>query len=483
MANFVDAKVELHKLLKEKVLRAARKDSFVFTDYVFGYQSSALHRTWHDFYDANRHGLILAIRDAGKTQHLIGRALWEMGNNPNILIKIVTETEDLAGKILSLINITIQQNERLREVFPRLLPALGQTWTKYALTIERPTPSKDATVEGAGIMSGTTGGRADLIFFDDVCGMRNTLYLPRLREQVKEAFFSNWLNIVGGPEGRWFVVGTPWHIEDLITEIRNNHNIPKCREWWVGDNYESPWPERYPPSYFKARLQLLKQRHYNRAYRGLAISDEEAWINTQAVENCKNFQLKAYDVLSNTDLPKFTGVDLGHREGPKACPSVVFTVARTPTGQRIPCDIKIMYESNALEVARVIIQTWQSYHPSEITVENNNAQQYLIDTIKSLGPTGIPIKGYYTGVQKADINVGVPSLLAEIETGQWVIPLGAGGTHDETCLCNFCKWVYEIKGYPHGSTDTVMASWMCLEGLRRVMERGNPLGNFSVWTF
>lgn len=479
--NSDSSKLQLFKLLKEKAIRLAREDSFVFTDYIFGYKSVEVHNSWHRFIDTNQSGLILACRDFGKTQHMVGRMLWEIGKNPNLRVKIVTETEDLAGKILGLMAKTIVNNERLKEVFPDLVPE-GQ-WTKFALNIKRSEYHKDATLEGSGVMSGSTGGRADIIIFDDTCGMRNTLYLPRMREQVKESFYSNWLNILDGPKARYYVIGTPWHVDDLISDLRYNDNIPKCKEMWVGDNFESPWPERFPDEYFRKRLQLLKPRHYNRAYRGLAISDEESWINTQAVDNCIDKTVKVYDILSNKELPKFVGVDLGHREGPKACPSVVFTIARTPDGKRIPCDIKIMHESNSLEIARVIINVWKDIQPVQIYVENNNAQQYLIDTIQSLGPTGLAVKGYYTGVQKIDPRIGVPSLLAEIETGQWMIPLGAGGKHDETCKCTFCIWIDEIKNYPYGHTDTVMASWLAVENLRTVMERSNPAGNFTVWEF
>jgi hypothetical protein len=482
--NLVEAKLQLQNLLKEKVLRKCREDSLFFTDYIFNFKnSSQMHRDWHNFMSTNKIGQMLASRNSGKSQHMIGRMLWEIGRNPNIRIKIATETEDLAQKSLGLVSNTILRNEKLREVFPNLRPDPSQTWAKFALTVMRNDPTlKDATIEGAGVLSGVTGGRADWLLFDDISGLRNALYLPKMREQVKEAFYSNWLNMLDGDQAKWFMVGTPWHIEDIVSEVRNNTSIPKAKEWWVGDRFESPWPERFDSDYYKGRLQILKARHYNRAFRGLAISDEEAWINAQAVESCKNYHMKAWDVLSNKDLPKFTGVDLGHREGPKACPTVVYTIALTPNGQRIPCDVKIMYESNMLEVCRVIIGVWQDYNPREITVENNNAQQYLIDTIKSIGPTGLPVKGYYTGIQKLDVNIGVPSMLAEIEGGRWVVPLGAGGDHDETCLCSFCKWISEVKSYPHATTDTVMASWLALEGLRRLMERGSG-GGFSVWSF
>jgi hypothetical protein len=121
--------------------------------------------------------------------------------------------------------------------------------------------------------------------------------------------------------------------------------------------------------------------------------------------------------------------------------------------------------------------------PALIYCENNGAQKYLTDLITGLGPKGIPIEGYFTGAQKVDLETGVPSLLAEIETGQWIFPMGSGGDHDDTCSCHMCFWLNEIRHYPLIHMDCLMASWLGLEALRKIKERGNKQGNFSIWNF
>ena len=480
-----DVKLALYRALKEKAVRLARTSPDRMLEYIFGYANTWFHREWHTFMDENQYGLVLAMRAAGKSECItVGRTLFELGKNPDIRIKIVTETDELAAKLLGRIAATIIKNERYKEVFPNASPSNIGSWNRHQITVTREIDHKDPTVEACSVMSASQGGRADLICFDDICGPRNTLYQPSMREQVKEAFYSNWLNMLDGPTARWYMTATPWHINDLISEIRQNRSIPKAKEVWVGDNFESPWPERYPDSYFKERLAILKLKHYNRAYRGVAISDEEKWINPQAIKNCIDTNLKPYDVQVIGENVKFTGIDLGHRTGDNSSPSVIFTGVRTPVGKRIPIDIKISHSSSVLDICKVIINTWKTFSPALITVENNGAQKYLTDIIEPLGPKGLPIEGHFTGVQKLDLNTGVPSLLAEVESGQWVIPLGAGGDHEEDiCDCPFCIWMREVRDYPLAKQDTLMASWLFLLGLRKVCERANPTGNFSIWEF
>ncbi len=480
-----DKKFLLYKALKEKTLRRCREDSSAFVDYIFGYTSSPFHKKWHKYIREGNSGLILAFRGSGKTEQItIGNSLWEIGNDPDIRIKIVTETDDLAEKILSKISETILFNERYKEVFPNVIKSDTNSWNKHELTVKRDKAQKDPTIESCSILSASTGKRADLIHYDDVVGMKNSLINPGMREIVKEAFRSNWQKVLDiyNPKTRWVMTATPWHINDLVSELSHNKAINKAEETWVGPNFESPWPEILSSEIFKRSLASDGLRAYNRAYRGIAISDEETWINPQAIKNCIDRNLKPYDVIINKENIFFTGVDLGHREGENACPSVIFTVARTPSGKRIPVNIKILRNSSVLEISKAIINTYNEFNPSLIMVENNGAQKYLTDIMLSLGPKGIPIEGHFTGVQKLDPNTGVPSLLAEIETGQWVLAMGAGGDHEENiCECTLCVWINEVKNYPLAKIDTVMSCWLALTALRKVCERANQGGNFSVW--
>ncbi|SRR5215204_1429234 len=470
--------------LQNQVLELCRADSNIMVQYIFDYKNAPMHKSWHKFIDTHQYGELLSFRDSGKTENVaIGRTLWEIGNNPNVRIKIATESEDLGTKILSRISATVLKNAKYKQVFPNIKKSSIGSWSRTSITVDRTVDHKDPTVEAAGVLTAATGGRADIIFFDDIAGMRNTLYYPRMREQVKESFYSNWMNMLDGPKGRWYLTGTPWHIKDIVSELRANNSIPKSKEIAIPDTFESPWPERFPSEYFKEKLKLIGRKHYNRAYRLIPLDEEEAWITAGAIDLCKDFNLKHQDICDNKEIPKFTGVDLGHRSGPESSPTVVFTIALLPNGKRVPCDIKISREASPLEIGRVIINTAAELKPVRIKVENVGAQQYLIDLVKTLGPGDFDIKGHHTSSQKFDPTLGVPGLLAEIENGKWIIPLGSGGDHDDTCQCVYCYWQRELMDFPLGSYDTVMACWLALQGLREIKETANAGGNFSLWSW
>lgn len=479
-----DAKFQYFRLLREKAIRLARVSCPAYLHYVFRYAPTPMHNVWHEFMDKNREGTLLAFRGSGKSEQVTtGRSLWELGKNPELRIKVVTETDDLAGDLLSKMSSVILEDERNKEVFPDMVPADVGSWTKFKLTVKRRGHYKDASIAGSGVLTSTTGGRADIIFFDDIAGYRNTLAYPKLRAQVKEAFYSNWLNMSDGPNMRWYLVGTPWHEEDIVSELRRNPGIAHCQEFWVGDNFESPWPERYSDDFFRQKLATLGPRHYRRAFRGVALTSEESWVNAAAVDASRDFTLKPYDLLINPEVKKFVGVDLGHREGLNTCPTVIFVLGRLPNGKRVVLDVRILRRNEPLETARAIIRVWEDVKPASIFVENNGAQKFLVDILKSLtAELGLPIEGYYTGQQKLDLEIGVPSLLAEIETGQWIVPVGTGGEHKtDVCPCSFCYWMQEVKDYPNSHDDTLMASWLALESLRKVSERKG--GGFSIWSF
>ena len=169
-------------LLEQAVIEKARVDSKIFTQYVYSYKNAPFHDMWHNFVDDYQSGELLSYRGSGKTEQItIPRSCFEIGKNPNIRIKIATESDDLASKILSKIEGTILDNDRYHKVFPHIRRSKRGVWSRKALTVERKENLKDPTIEATGILTARTGGRADLIWFDDICGLRNTLLFPKMR--------------------------------------------------------------------------------------------------------------------------------------------------------------------------------------------------------------------------------------------------------------------------------------------------------------
>lgn len=428
------------------------------------------------------HTLIIEDIITHNSEQIMGRVLWEIGNNQNIRIKLVTESIELSRSLLSKISTTIKQNELFKQVFPEIEPDPTGEWSATKIRVKRTKASKDATVEAAGVLTSKTGGRSDLIFFDDVSGIRSSILQPKLRAQIADTIFSNWFPMLDGPEARWYCIGTPWHVEDIVSQFRNNPDIPKSPEVKVGPNFESPWPERHSSEYFKELLKKYGRISFNRGYRLVAISANETWINKDIVLAQRDFDIKLSDIATNKDITKFMGVDLGHRTGRDNCPTVVFSFGILENGKKVPCDIRISHDASPLNISRLIINTAKEINPCIIFVENVGAQNYLVDILKTLGPGEYNIQGYFTNNQKMDLRTGVPSLLAEIEAGKWMFPFGDGGNHDITCTCVMCKWIGEMCDFPNGTSDVLMASYLALQAYRFI--RGDSgKGNFSIWSW
>ena len=227
---------------------------------------------------------ILAQREGGKTTQAIGYLLWRLGRDPDLLIKLICSTDDMAKNRIMMIRDVISRNQDLRRVFPNLVrhPSI-EDWGKHSLTVKRDRFSKDSSVQACGILTTATGGRADLIIFDDIVDFQNAIKFPSQRDQVKEVFFNVWIPMLG-PEGQAVYLATRYHEEDLTSVLMKN---PK----WVfidlsvtGDPPVSAWPERWTTEALIARKEEIGSIEFDRSMRNLLHPDrarivQEGWIH------------------------------------------------------------------------------------------------------------------------------------------------------------------------------------------------------------
>ena len=79
-----------------------------------------VHRDLQNHLSAHRLALVELPRDHGKTTQVCLRVLWELGRDPNLRIKIVCASESIAIDRSRFLRRSIEQNPRLRRVFPHL---------------------------------------------------------------------------------------------------------------------------------------------------------------------------------------------------------------------------------------------------------------------------------------------------------------------------------------------------------------------------
>lgn len=474
-------------LVKEARLELARRDPNTFAEYCFtdkdGYawKQADFHKEWNSLIppaDEKQHLILIeAPREHAKTTQLpIARSIWELGRDPNLRIKIVTGEDELGVDILNEIAQNLEHNEKIHEVFPHLKPDKTQGWTKHKIYVERPVIQKDASVHVASILSSGVGGRGDLIFFDDIVNQRNAVFQPALRPVVKETFRNVWMNLLV-PNGRAVYTFTPWHADD------NSQDLKKERAWKLWSkpaiiDGEPLWQEKWSLFTLEQRRIAIGERAFARQFMLIPLSAEETTFSKEVVDTCIRYDL-TLGSLYPKEWSRYVGIDLASSLGKKASYTVIFTATVDPeTGKRFPIDI-VRLKIKFPELIK-LIEIQATKHQWDLGyVENNSFQDAVAAQIKDKGIT-TSIQGYYTGSQKWDEHLGLPSLAAEMSNGGWVIPKGCLGCNRVPCVCHsgdcgcvVCDWERELRYHPVAETaDIVMAQWLCSQAIRKNTRRG-----------
>lgn len=273
--------------IREAHRELARKDPNAWMEHAWKdkrgnrLRQGAIHREFQDAASEHQHLLVEFHRFGGKTTQAVGRAVWELGNDPDLGITIVCANDSKAKKRLGEIGNNIERNPDVKSVFPGLVV---ESQSKTQLLIRRLGIARDYSVEAYGVLSSGTGDRSGLVIFDDVCDRRNSLTQPALRRQVKDAY-ADWLNLLG-PTGRSWYLFTPWSNEDLSHDLIKQGNIPLLRKLvkvdWASDGspryIEPAWPEMWGRAALMERLDKIQLRAFKRDFCGEAVDDSERVI-------------------------------------------------------------------------------------------------------------------------------------------------------------------------------------------------------------
>lgn len=474
--------------VKKELLRLEIEQSRVnpntFMEFIFRdrdgnrFEQQWFHEEWQDAMFNYQRIMILASQEHGKTEQVLGHILWRLGRNPNLRMKIVGNSDEEAKKRVSAVGEHIERNPRLHLVFPHLKASQRNAWTYYKLFVERSFISKDPSLEAKGVLSSGAGGRADILLFDDPVDLRNTLQNPSLVPKVIEQHDNVWDNLCE-PDSQRIYICTPWLKGDL-THVLIDRKKYKVLRYFAGhekdgrisDNrYKPLWVVKWGESKLKDKEENISTRAYDRAFRGIPLSQEETlFVN---IDRCVNW-LEGFEKI-NPDWPRYTGVDLAISKGAKSSYRVIFTLAKAPDGRRYPVEIK-RGRWSSINTAKEVYATWQEHNPQIILVENNNYQAAFLEWVQEYAGQKaqvLPLKPYTTGKQKFDPFIGLPSLAAEIDNEKWEVLMGR--RHDLTCKCFFCTWLREMRDYPIGKyDDTVMGCFFAREASKVAVIEGKP---------
>lgn len=168
-----------------------------------------------------------AFRGVGKSWITSGFVTWELDQDPDQNILVISASKQRADDFSTFTLRLIREFPMLQH----LLPRDGQRDSKIAFDVGPATAAHAASVKSAGITGQITGSRADIIILDDVEVPNNSetqAMRDKLAERVKEC------EAIIKPGGRIIFLGTPQHEQSLYNQLPER-------------GYEiRVWPARYP---------------------------------------------------------------------------------------------------------------------------------------------------------------------------------------------------------------------------------------------
>lgn len=460
----------------------ARADPAAFVEFAIAHERTGArlfnaphHIEWHAFLNEHQRCVLWAPVEHGKTQQIaVGRVLWLLGKDPTRRLALISNTGTQAVKLLAAVKAHIEQNPRVREVFPHLMRSTNpqDPWHSTAITVARKTIAKDPSIQALGVTGPVVGSRLDGAVLDDVLDFENT----RTAEQLQK--LEDWFDSTLLPrltEGAFcHFINTPWSPDDL------GHRLAK-RPGWASRRYSAVlnpqdppalWQPLWPDAFSRARLLEVYEGttpiNFARKYLCIVRVDAQSrfhqeWLDAMVAAGKGWGPYRRAPATNGRLWPCFTGVDLGIGESQQDALTVLFTLALEPTGKRRRVVLEIQ---SGRWPAPEILQRLGDIHAryqSHILVESNAAQRFLV---QFAAEGRLPVRPFFTGKNKYDEHFGVESVAVEIRNGHWILPSGPSGADvDDEAR----EWMREMLFYtPEAHTgDRLMASWFAREGARQ----------------
>jgi len=363
-------------------VRLARQNFGAFMEYCFYDEENnkPLQQQWfHDEWDSamSNHNrvLIVAPRYHGKsTQVVVGRPLWELGRNLNLRHKIICASDGKAKERLFEIKQHVETNPRIKEVFPHLHPDEEGEWSKHKIYFQRPARHRDASIEAVGVTSTATGGRADILFPDDVVDRRNALAFPALRAQIKQAWKNDWTNLLG-PDGKIWGVCTLWHKDDLNHELMKNPAYTVLF-YAVPANFGSLWL-KWNEAALRERFEEIGSVDFNRAFRNEAHDESIAPIKDSWIKFARNAD------IPGQGAPHLTSYDtaVGLKEMNDYTAGVVFAV--DPSADKIYVVDAWRARITMRQQVEALHKDWQRWYNPVVALEKagqSTLDQWLVES-------------------------------------------------------------------------------------------------------
>lgn len=322
------------ELARLRRVRAAEKAAFNVRCFRDG-KGAEQKNNWHHLewlLKAEKHDrlLIEAAREHSKTQlFAITEPLYEMAENPNIRILLISDVYPKSQERCKVLKKHIQRNERFAAHANNTLQ-IAHAKGDEEFTLEREyywlkEPTVRSTYAGAAI----SGGRYDLIIADDLVNYLMNANTPGKRERLSRWWMDEVENSAA-PGGKIWVIGTHQHHDDLYEEIKRQPQYhvavyPAVDEedtgygslgyaernsGWIGPDATVLWPKAFSHSQHMAKKDNPSTHDsYLRQQQQLAVPETGLVFRKPLMDAA--FE-RGKDVEYDAEAAQFIGLDPGY---------------------------------------------------------------------------------------------------------------------------------------------------------------------------
>ncbi|MGC9602497.1 MAG: hypothetical protein ABSE76_02030 [Minisyncoccia bacterium] len=474
----------------------------------------------------NRKLAIALPRGFGKSTHLsVAYALWEIARNHNVRILLVSSTADVTRMFMREITGHIERNTKYRlwgqtidptkkGVTPKLKmrQKREERWGTDSIVIERDDYRlKDATIVATGLFGPLISKRADIIICDDIVNQENSA-TEEQRKKIKDWVYTTLMPILV-PGGRFIYMGNVWHMDDLMNNLLKDpqfdvrrrtaailHEATRQDLWeqWANIHLDESlppeekrsrsnafyaehkvemekgvevlWPERFPYADLYLR-RIANPYSFARMFQCDPSSRPNQKFSEADIEKAlhKGRDLTLQDALRTEYETECTasGLDLAISLKDSSDDTVLLSIDRIKydggefkRGDLVLRNI-VRGKFAPKETIDIVLKHDAAVEPVGIRVESVAFQESLV---LDLGDYNIPVRGYKTGAEKHDPDIGVNSLAIALAQGKFILPYN---TKDARTLRLVTQLVNEMRAFPDGhSGDSLMALWFAYSEMR-----------------
>lgn len=391
-------------------------------------------------------------------------ALWFAATHPGGLFYIFSGTDYAAQRMLEDIRVEIEQNPKLRWLYPE---GKGK-WTATQIRL-----SNGSQIGAKGMLTRTRGIHPDRISVDD--GQTDEdMWSVTKRQKTMDFMFGTITNMLL-PHGVLGNLGTPMASDDMMSSLNDNPAYWSRTYPSLDENNQSTWPEVYSTEFLLNLEKEIGSVRFARERRCKPVSDESSLFPRSLFMQGDIMQPQAKlgapeDFWRSVGVQKFyIGVDFALSTSVSADYFVVTVLGLDENRNHWIIDIDRGRGLSFSEQKARIVSMARRYPPVTLILESNAYQAVAANELKRL--TDLPIRKFTTTAQKHSLTDGLPALRILLENCKYRIPRGDKRSVEMTDLLideasNF-TWA-KGKAQSIGShDDTIMSVYLCEQGIKQ----------------